>query len=66
MFLMNYSDLCVCICVKPDYDYNNPFYVLSIDEFYRNNIIFLAYTFRYIIHYVINVDVIKEIFQRMR
>jgi hypothetical protein len=27
------ADLCVCIGVKPDYDYNNPFYALAKYKF---------------------------------
>ena len=30
------ADLCVCIGVKPDYDYNNPFYKLAKYKFTYN------------------------------
>lgn len=30
------ADLCLCMCVKPDYDYNNPFYKLSMYKFLYN------------------------------
>ena len=30
------ADLCLCIGVKPDYDYNNPFYKLAKHKFLYN------------------------------